>query len=271
MANRAHTAWSGERAAALAPHLRAWARHRVFFGPVCTPRRLAEAAAHATAALVEGPAPEETPPHCRVIAQAAGDWSSYRFPHGHRDPMRRGMLNPGFLHAETIARGCLEQLPASVQTVVLPVARVYPTEAYTAADFLEQLTRTLGGLPRGRRYAVQVRNAGFLLPAYFACLREQGALHVLHEAPELPPLIEQVLQPGVWEGEGALLRLAPGGGGETALAVLEAVRRSVEAGRELAVLFGEEADGEGIGVLETVMGMLDPDLARLSPFKQRAA
>jgi hypothetical protein len=37
------------------------------------------------------------------------------------------------------------------------------------------------------------------------------------------------------------------------------------------VLLEGWADGEGIGVLETVMGMLDPDLARLSPCKQRAA
>jgi hypothetical protein len=37
------------------------------------------------------------------------------------------------------------------------------------------------------------------------------------------------------------------------------------------VLLEEWADGEGIGVMETVMEMLDPDLARLSPFRQRAA
>ncbi len=63
-------------------------------------------------------------------------------------------------------------------------------------QFLERLDPFLAALPPVFRYAVEVRNAEFLEPPYFECLRSRGVAHVYNAWTRMPELHEQIAIPG---------------------------------------------------------------------------
>ena len=60
------------------------------------------------------------------------------------------------------------------------------------ADFVKELDPFLARLPAGWRYAVEIRNAEFLAPDYFACLRAHGVTHVYNAWSRMPEVGEQM-------------------------------------------------------------------------------
>jgi uncharacterized protein YecE (DUF72 family) len=61
--------------------------------------------------------------------------------------------------------------------------------------FLERLDPFLAALPPHFRYAVEVRNPGFLQPEYFGCLRAHGVAHVYNAWSRMPELHRQIAMP----------------------------------------------------------------------------
>jgi uncharacterized protein YecE (DUF72 family) len=57
--------------------------------------------------------------------------------------------------------------------------------------FAERLVRFLSELPRGPRYAVELRDRALFGEPYFAALRESGAHHCYSAHPRMPPVAEQ--------------------------------------------------------------------------------
>jgi uncharacterized protein YecE (DUF72 family) len=70
-------------------------------------------------------------------------------------------------------------------------SRFFPADFARGRDFVEALEVFLGRLPKGWRYAVEVRNAGFLQPEYFAVLARHGAAHVFNSWDSMPSVEEQ--------------------------------------------------------------------------------
>src|SRR5262249_42726296 len=68
----------------------------------------------------------------------------------------------------------------------------------TPADFLDRLDTFLESAPGPFRYAVEIRNADYLGPDYFAVLRRHNAAHVFNAWTRMPELIEQVEMPGAF-------------------------------------------------------------------------
>jgi uncharacterized protein YecE (DUF72 family) len=64
------------------------------------------------------------------------------------------------------------------------------------AEFLQRLDLFLAALPPQFRYAVEVRNADFLQPDYFDCLRSRGVAHVYNAWARMPELRQQIALPG---------------------------------------------------------------------------
>jgi uncharacterized protein YecE (DUF72 family) len=58
--------------------------------------------------------------------------------------------------------------------------------------FAELLDRFFNRLPRGARYAVEIRNPEFLAPPYFAVLREHDVAHVFNSWTHMPPIGQQL-------------------------------------------------------------------------------
>ena len=59
-------------------------------------------------------------------------------------------------------------------------------------EFLDRLDPFLASLPPEFRYAVEIRNPGFLESDYFACLRSHGVAHVYNAWAKMPELRYQI-------------------------------------------------------------------------------
>lgn len=70
--------------------------------------------------------------------------------------------------------------------------------------FAERLGQFLSALPRGPRYAVEVRNPELLSDEYAAALADAGATHCLNVHPTMPPVAIQAQQVG--HGDATIIR-----------------------------------------------------------------
>lgn len=75
-------------------------------------------------------------------------------------------------------------------------SRFWDNDYARGRDFLGDLDKFLGALPKGWPYAVEIRNRWWLKPAYFECLARHGVTHVYNSWDAMPPVSEQVLLPG---------------------------------------------------------------------------
>ncbi len=205
----------------------------------------------------------------------------YRFPYGHPDRNRRGELNPHFLDPRRIVETfvpLLSLLESSVHIVMLKIGAVALTEALDFDGFLRVLLRCLDALPPAYSYAVENGTSRFVLPEYLACLRRRNVIHV----PAVVPLLDAVRTPGALGTGTCVLRtacLAMEEEGEEWAAFRETVRcclgeeKTLYAyltdGRETA--FPGAPPGEGVRRLTRLLAGLDPELARRSPIKRKAA
>ncbi len=64
-------------------------------------------------------------------------------------------------------------------------------------DFYDRLGPFLGALPKGFRYAVEIRNADYLSPEYFSLLASRGVAHCFNAWTRMPELIDQIRLPDV--------------------------------------------------------------------------
>ena len=205
----------------------------------------------------------------------------YRFPYGHPDRDRRGEINPHFLDPRRIAETVMpvgRPLGSSIRIVMLKIGSVYRTEALDFDGFLRALLRCLDALPPAYRYAVENGTSRFILPDYLACLRQRNVIHV----PAPAPLLDAVRMPGALAAAPCVVRtacLAMEEEGEEWAAFRETVRFCLGEGKALYAYLtdGEETAlprvprGTGVRRLTSLLAGLDPELARRSPIRRKAA
>lgn len=129
-------------------------------------------------------------PGFTFLVKASEQLTWRRFPDQARYGERRGQDNPHFLDpvwaTEFVVRPFLEGLGAHAGPLVFQL----PPQKHLGC-IAEPLRRFLRGLPRGPRYAVEVRGKEQLTDAYGAVLEECGGLHCLTVHPGLPDLRTQ--------------------------------------------------------------------------------
>jgi uncharacterized protein YecE (DUF72 family) len=121
------------------------------------------------------------------------------FPAHARYGAQAGLENPTFLDARMFLDDFLRPLiPYHSQTGVLIFEfGTFARSSYANVnEFLERLDPFLSDLPPEFRYAVEVRNAEFLAPDYFACLHAHRVAHVYNAWTRMPELPVQVAIPG---------------------------------------------------------------------------
>ncbi len=121
-----------------------------------------------------------------------------QFPKHPRYGPRWGESNPSFLDAAIFQGEFLDLLAPHLPRVALLIfefGRFAPDCYPDVGAFLGQLEPFLHALPRGFRYAVEIRNPEFLSPEYFACLRSHGVAHVLNGWTRMPEIGAQVHLP----------------------------------------------------------------------------
>jgi uncharacterized protein YecE (DUF72 family) len=123
------------------------------------------------------------------------------FPRHPRYGARAGEGNPSFLDAALFQDAFLGPLEAYRRQVAVMVFEfgTFSRGVYSdAGAFLADLDKFLSAIPRGWRYAVEIRNPEYLGAEYFDCLRAHGAAHVFSAWTRMPELHRQVGMPGAF-------------------------------------------------------------------------
>jgi uncharacterized protein YecE (DUF72 family) len=139
-----------------------------------------------------------------------------KFPNLPRHGQRAGATNENFLNADLFADAFLKpcnEFRKNVGLLMFEFARFYPSDFARGRDFVEALDQFLGKLPAEWSYGVEIRNANFLQPEYFAMLRMHNVAHVYNSWTEMPSVAKQMALPGSRTSDeviGARFLLKPG-------------------------------------------------------------
>ncbi|MGC3956982.1 MAG: DUF72 domain-containing protein [Verrucomicrobiota bacterium] len=142
---------------------------------------------------------DQVPDDFRFGFKVTGDITIKKFPNLSRFSTRVGQQNPNFLNADMFATAFLkpcEEIKPKVGVLMFEFSRFYSTDYEHGRDFLVELDRFLGELPRGWSYAIEMRNKGWLVSEYFACLAKHGVTHVFNSWSAMPPVGEQMAMSG---------------------------------------------------------------------------
>ena len=117
-----------------------------------------------------------------------------------RDKIRAGQVNPDFLNAELFVEAvlgpCRDHFAGHTGPFVFEFQSMTKQDKIGPEDFAHRLDGFFAKLPRDGRYAVEIRNAEFLTPAYFAVLREHDVAHTFNSWTRMPSIGMQLDLPG---------------------------------------------------------------------------
>jgi len=122
-----------------------------------------------------------------------------KFPNLARFGHKAGQPNADFLNADLFATAFLkpcEEIRAKVGVLMFEFSRFWPSDYEHGRDFVADLDKFLGKLPKGWPYAIEMRNHHWLAPEYFGCLERHGVTHVYNSWDAMPPVNEQMAMPG---------------------------------------------------------------------------
>jgi uncharacterized protein YecE (DUF72 family) len=122
-----------------------------------------------------------------------------RFPNLDRFGDRAGKLNEHYLNAQVFADGFLapcESIRSNIGVIMFEFSRFWPSDYEHGRDFIADLDKFLGALPKGWPYGVELRNRSWLKPEYFGCLSRHKVCHVFNSWEAMPPVSEQMQLPG---------------------------------------------------------------------------
>jgi uncharacterized protein YecE (DUF72 family) len=130
----------------------------------------------------------------RFVVKAHDALTLPRFPIHPRYGARRGELNGLYLDpsyaADAVVAPYLEGLGNKGGGLLFQFSPMGSSDL-EPERFPERLYRFLSALPKGPRYAVEVRNGSLVTPRYGQALRAAGAIHALNVWGSMPPLQEQ--------------------------------------------------------------------------------
>lgn len=134
----------------------------------------------------------QVPDDFRFLVKAHEECTLARFPKHARYGKHQGEANGRFLDAAYAADAVVAQcVPGLGDKLGGLLFQFPPQDAGRPAEFAERLLAFLERLPRGVPYAVEVRNAELLTPAYVHALSASGALHVHNAWGAMPPVLAQ--------------------------------------------------------------------------------
>ncbi len=118
-----------------------------------------------------------------------------KFPKLARFGAKAGQTNPDYLNAELFATAFLkacEEIRSKVGVFMFEFSRFWPSDYEHGRDFVADLDKFLGKLPKGWPYAIETRNKHWLAPEYFGCLARHGVSHIFNSWDAMPPVSEQM-------------------------------------------------------------------------------
>lgn len=139
------------------------------------------------------------PPGFRCVSKVWDRLTVHTFAKA-REKSKAGELNPDFLNPQlfidSVWTPLRDHFSAHSGPLVFEFQAIARNGHVTPQDFADRLDRFFGRLPPEGQYAVEVRNAEFLIPAYFAVLREHDVAHVFNSWTRMPSIGMQLDLPG---------------------------------------------------------------------------
>ena len=213
-----------------------------------------------------------TPPTFGFGLKVPEEITVARWPGHARYGPRAGEPNEHFLDAALFDHAFVRPLlPHREQVAVLmfEFGTFGKNEFSRAADFLERLDAFLAALPGGWRYAVEVRNAEYLRPDYFAVLARHNVAHVFNAWTRMPTLADQLTLPGAFTADFTVVRalLQKDRSYEQAVSMFEpyrevqqpdmptrtALRRIADQSQRAYIFVNNRLEGNAPGTIEAVV------------------
>jgi len=142
---------------------------------------------------------DQVPDDFRFGLKVTDEITTRKFPNLERFGAKAGQPNRDFLNADLFATAFLkpcDYIRPKIGVLMFEFSRFYPSDYEHGRDFLADLDSFLAKLPKGWPYAIEMRNKGWLVPDYFACLARHGVTHVFNSWDAMPPVNEQMALPG---------------------------------------------------------------------------
>lgn len=138
---------------------------------------------------------DQTPPDFVFSLKVPDDITIRTFPKLAAFGPRAGQPNEFYLSPELFEMGFvrrLEPMRERVGALVFEFSHFHPGDYGHGRDFVDDLDAFFSRAPRGWDYAVEIRNANWLHPDYFAMLASHGVAHVYNQWTRMPPVLEQM-------------------------------------------------------------------------------
>ncbi len=122
-----------------------------------------------------------------------------KFPKLDRFGDQAGKPNENYLNAELFAKAFLQPCEAvrhAIGLLMFEFSRFWTTDYEHGRDFVADLNKFLGALPKGWPYGIEMRNRNWLRPDYFECLSRHQVTHVFNSWEAMPAVSEQMALPG---------------------------------------------------------------------------
>jgi uncharacterized protein YecE (DUF72 family) len=142
---------------------------------------------------------KQTPSDFQFAFKVTDTITIKNFPQLDRFGENAGKPNINFLDVELFVKSFLQpcqSIRTNVGLLMFEFSRFHPTDYLHGRDFIADLDRFLGQLPKGWPYALEIRNRAWLKPEYFACLTSHGVTHVFNSWEAMPQVSEQMALPG---------------------------------------------------------------------------
>ena len=140
----------------------------------------------------------QAPQHFRFAFKVPEQITCKVFPAHARYGAQAGRENEAFLDAHVFQEMFVRPLlPHRSKTalMIFEFGAFGPRSFHDVGEFVERLDPFLAQLPPDFRYAVEIRNPGFLEKDYFSCLRAHSVAHVYNAWSKMPELHRQLAIP----------------------------------------------------------------------------
>jgi outer membrane protein assembly factor BamB len=134
-------------------------------------------------------------PHLKFALKVPEEITARTFPAHPRYGPRAGLDNPLFLNVGMFEGAFLQPLLLYREQVSVLMFEfgTFSKACYPHPDdFIRDLDAFLAQLPKTFRYAVEIRNENFLVPEYFAMLKNHNVAHIFNAWTRMPPVHRQI-------------------------------------------------------------------------------
>jgi uncharacterized protein YecE (DUF72 family) len=142
---------------------------------------------------------KQTPIDFRFGLKVTDTITIKKFPQLDRFGEKAGKPNENFLNAGLFADAFLKPCEAvrpSIGLLMFEFSRFWPSDYEHGRDFIADMDKFLGQLPKGWPYGVEMRNRNWLKPEYFECLARHQVTDVFNSWDAMPSVSEQMALPG---------------------------------------------------------------------------